>query len=347
MSVEQETFGVLPDGTKISRYIIRSGQLTASVLTYGAVLWSLQVPDRKGKLRDVVLGYRSLEGYRDNPACMGAVIAPNANRTAGARYRIGGKEYRMTRNEGANNLHSDLEHGAHKRVWLVRQQSDNSVTLELTMPDGDLGFPGDRTMLVTYEADGAGGLRLTYQMRSDAPTVFNPTNHSYFNLNGAGSVLDHQLMLSASTYTPVGEGSIPTGEILPVAGTPMDFRQFKTIGQDLHAPFAQFSITSGYDHNYAIDQADGTLRPFAVLRSRGSGIEMTGYTTQPGVQVYSGNYLGSDQGKFGAVYHAHDGIALETQFFPNALNEARFQTPLIAAGQWATCTTVYRFGVAS
>ncbi len=342
--MNREHFGKSPKGEEVSLYTLKNERITARITDFGATLVSLVVKDARGEDRDVVLGYRSLEPYFDNPACMGATIAPCANRTANASYVIDGVRYQMSINDGNNNLHSDLVNGAHKRVWSLKNETDSSLTFELEMADGDLGFPGNRTINVTYGIS-EGTLSIEYRIRSDKTTVFNPTNHSYFNLSGHDSsdILDDWLKLDCTCFTPVVAGSIPDGSILEVKGTPMDFTEGKTIGRDFDLNYEQLKLTNGYDHNFVIDGYDGTLRHFATLKSNKTGIVLDGYTTMPGVQVYAGNFVESDEGKNGASYRAHDGVCLETQFFPNSANQEGFVSPVINGNEEYCYRTEYRF----
>ena len=345
--IERKLYGHDQEGNEVYRYEITSEKLYAEVSEYGAALLKLIYPDRTGRPVDVVLGYDSLEGYYDNAACMGVVVAPNANRTANASFVINDVTYTLDHNEGRNNLHSHLEHGAHKRLWKLKGTTDNSVTLELYMSDGELGFPGNRIFNVTYSVEDNDTLRIQYEMYTDRETVFNPTNHSYFNLagHGSGSILGQKLLLRSRYYTPVDEEKIPTGEIADVRFTPMDFREFKALGKDYNAASDQLGITNGYDHNFLIDSYDGQLRHFASLKNESNGLIMHGYTTQPGVQLYTGNYLGSDNGKDGAHYRGNAGVALETQFYPNAMNMTDVPKPLARAQQWTVYVTEYQFEI--
>lgn len=341
--MKKEVFGCLGNRT-VSRYVLQKGILEAAVLDFGAALQSLKVTDGQGRTTDVVLGYRDLTGYLDNPACMGCVIAPSANRIEAGAFEIDGVRYQLDINDRTNNLHSHLEKGAHKRLWDVISCSDDGITLQLEMQDGELGFPGNRTIQVTYQLS-EDALTISYRIYSDARTLWNPTNHSYFNLSGhnSGTVLDQKLQLCCHCFTPSRSDLIPTGELAPVENTPFDFTAGMTIGEGIHCEHPQLVIGGGYDHNFCIDDADGTLRKCAVLSSEDTGITMTCLTTLPGVQVYTANFLGSDQGKDGAVYGGNDGVCLETQFYPNAVNMEQFASPVVDGGQWHECQTVLAF----
>lgn len=345
MSIEKKIFGKTPQGQEIMLYTIRNGKgMKASVSELGAVLVELTVPDHEGKARDVVLGFDSAEAYYDNPSFFGSTIGPNANRIAGAKFALDGVTYLLDVNDGPNNLHSHREQGYHKKLWQA-ETSDNSVTFTLEDKDGSMGFPGNKRFQVTYELDEENALKLTYHAESDKKTVLNPTNHSYFNLDGHGSgtVLEHTLQLNASRYTPVVEGSIPTGELAQVSGTPMDFTREKKIGTEIDADFEQLRLTTGYDHNWVIDGWDGTLRHFATVGAAESGIRMEVYTTLPGVQFYAGNYIDPQEGKGGAQYGKRHALCLETQYFPDSVNEPDFPSCIFGEGKTYDSETVYKF----
>lgn len=337
-------YGKTVDGQDALLYTIENDQIRAEITDFGATLIALWVKDRNGKETDVVLARSSLEGYFGNPECFGATIAPLANRTENASFTIDGTTYHLEKNEGENNLHSSKIKGAHKRLWKVAEQSEQSLKLQIEMADGDMGFPGNRTITVTYSVDG-GKLAIEYRIISDKATVFNSTNHSYFNLGGydSGSVFDHELKLDCDYYTPVKAGSIPTGEIAAVAGTPMDFTKGKTVGEDFDLNFEQLNLTKGYDHNFVINGYDGTLRHFARLSCKETGIVMDAYTTMPGVQFYTGNYVNVEDGINGKHFVPHDGMCLETQFFPNSANQPGFVSPFIDADKEYCYRTEYRF----
>ncbi len=345
MSVQITDFGKTKEGQKVSLYTISNGNgMKVSVTDYGANLVSLIVPDKKGGLRDVVLGYGSVEGYFESPSFFGAVVGPSANRIADAKVTIEGKVCQLDVNDGPNNLHSHKDLGFHKRMWRA-ESSEQSVTFTIEDEDGSLGFPGNKKLSVTYTLDEENALTLHYHGSSDRKTVLNPTNHSYFNLKGhdQGNIEDHVLMLCASRYTPVAEGSIPTGEIAPVAGTVMDFTAPKRIGDQIDDPCEQLLLTGGYDHNFAIDGWDGTLRPFGTVKSPDGLLEMKGYTTLPGVQFYAGNLITPEPGKGGAFYEKRSGFCLETQYFPNSANEKNFESCIFGGDREYDSVTVYRF----
>lgn len=345
VSVETRQFGKSKSGEDIVLYTLRNDKgMEASVMNLGAVLVSLKVPDASGKTEDVVLGFDRGEQYYTNPSFFGAIVGPNANRIGGAAFLLEGINYQLDVNDNANNLHSHLTKGFHARLWNAQIQ-DGGVLFTLQDADGNLGFPGNKTMELTYTLDEENGLTLHYHGCSDKSTILNPTNHSYFNLDGhaAGNIEGHTLWINADAYTPVVEGAIPTGEIAPVEGTPMDFTREKTVGAEIAADMEQLKITGGYDHNWVLADADGSLRHIATLRAAKSGRVMKVYTTLPGVQFYAGNFIDRQQGKEGTVYDKRSGLCLETQFFPDSIHHENFPSCVFGAGKEYDSVTVYRF----
>ncbi len=337
-------FGNMPDGTQVDLVTLRDGQFTCEIITYGGAVRSLTVPDRDGNPVDVALGFDTLEGYLAQDKFLGALVGRYANRIGGAKFSLNGTEYPLAVNDGPNALHGGVA-GFDKQVWTVDELTDNTVTLSLVSPHMQEGYPGTLQVWVTYTlADGA--LSLDYRGTCDQDTVFNPTNHSYFNLSGhgSGSVEGQYIQLNASRYTPTVPGSIPTGEIAPVDGTPMDLRAAQPIGARIDEPFEQLALAGGYDHNWAVDGWDGALRPAASAWSQDTGIVMEVSTTLPGVQFYAGNYLdGCPAGKGGAPYAKRHGFCLETQFYPDSPNQPNFPSCVLRAGEEYHSATVYRF----
>ena len=328
------------NGEQIVAYEIENEQLSCTIMNFGAAVLEL-----KYNGRDVVLAHEHFKSYLDNGACLGVVVLPNANRTGNASYKLNGVRYQMEVNEhGHNNLHSSLSNGAHKRIWHIEKWERDSLTLSLHMKDGELGFAGNRVFKVTYSLQ-KNMLMIKYEAESDKDTVFNPTNHSYFNLNGhdCGNVMDHLLMINADSFTPYDNELICTGEIRKVEGTPFDFRKPHTIKALWDLNDEQMGFGKGYDHNFVLNKEDSDL--CFVLKSNESGITMKCYTDFPGVQVYTGNYLDEHDGKKGCVYGEHAGVALETQYFPNSLNIEQFEKPVLKAGEHKILTTRYLFSV--
>lgn len=306
-----------------------------SITNYGGAITSLKTPDRDRRFGDIVLGFEAIDEYVHNPRYFGALIGRHANRLAGGKFSLNGINYQLPQNDGANHLHGGFR-GFDKRDWTVREDG-NTLHLEYFSKDGEEGYPGNVTAFVDYTLlDNE--LRIDYRATTDRDTIVNLTNHSYFNLRGEGTILDHELTLNADHFTPVSEDLIPTGEITAVAGTPMDFFDGKAIGSDLD------SVTGGYDHNFVLNDWDGTLRLAARLYEPVSGRILEILTTEPGMQFYSGNFLdGSFTGKYGFVYEKYTGLCLEPQHFPDAPNHPNFASTVLLSGEEYTQTSIYRF----
>ena len=341
MAVIQEPFGATREGQAVDRFILRSGAAEAEIITFGAALRTLLVPDRSGKQVDVVLGYDDVSGYQRGGGYLGAVVGRYANRIAGGSCLIDGRRVPLEVNEGPNQLHGGPQGFSH-RVFQARQSGESAVTLTYDAADGEGGFPGALTLHVTYTLSGT-DLTIRYEAASDKDTYCNITNHSYFNLNGGGDVMGHRLWLAASSYTPVGPDSIPTAMARPVAGTPFDFTAEKPLGRDVNADDQQLRNVGGYDHNFVLDPAQG-LRRCARLTGDRSGIVMEVWTEKPGVQLYTGNFLDvTVPGKGGAVHQPRQAVCLETQFFPDSPNHPEWGDILLRPGRRYDCTTAYRF----
>lgn len=345
MAVVKEFFGTTKCGKEISRYYITNSKgMKAGVINYGAILVNLFVPDKNGKAEDVVLGFDSLEPYFENGSFFGATIGPNANRIGGAAFELDGVTYQLDVNDGANNLHSHKELGYHKCVWDA-ETTEDSVIFSLDDKDGSMGFPGNKTIKVTYTLTEANELKIHYHATSDKKTIINLTNHTYFNLTGDqnGKIYDHKLQLLASAYTPIVAGAIPTGEIASVKDTPFDFLTEKKIGAEIDADDEQLKLVGGYDHNWVIDGADGSLKEFATVREEVSGRVMKAYTDLPGVQFYAGNFISEEPGKEGAVYSVRSGLCLETQYYPDTANKPQFPSAVYGPDKDFDSVTVYQF----
>lgn len=341
MGVDIKSFGKTKNGQEVSLYTITNSKGMKAVVTdFGAILVDLFVPDAEGNVKNVVLGFETLEEYEKNPSFFGATIGPNANRIAGAQFVVDGKVVKLDVNDGDNNLHSHRELGYHKQVWAAAC-ADNSVTFTLDDP-ATMGFPGNKKFRVTYTLGEENDLRLKYHATSDANTVINPTNHTYFNLKGRknGDILEHELWLKASGYTPVVAGAIPTGEIAAVAGTPMDFTTAKQIGLEIDADFEQLQLTTGYDHNWVIDDWNGELQHMATVKSPDGALAMKVFTTLPGVQFYAGNYTRAENGE---EYAYRAALCLETQYYPNSANEPAFPSCFFGPDKDYESETVYQF----
>ena len=346
MSVKTENFGKSRDGRDIYLYTIENSKgMQAAVTSIGAALVKLMVPDREGAVKDVVLGFDKGEDYYNNGSFFGVVVGPNANRIGGASFEIDGQKYNLDVNDGPNNLHSDFEKGYHKVVWDA-EVLENGVTFSLKDTDGNMGFPGNKEIQVTYTLDEDNALKLTYHGVSDKKTVLNLTNHTYFNLDGhdSGNIEGHSLMIKASRYTPVVEGAIPTGELAPVAGTVMDFTAMKQVGKELGAEEEQLKLVKGYDHNWVVDGFDGNVNHIATVKAAKSSRTMEVYTDLPGVQFYAGNCIEPICGKDGVKYEKRQGLCLETQFFPDTVHQPSFPSCIFDAGEAYDSVTVYKFG---
>lgn len=345
MAVSVKEFGKTPSGEGIQLYTIENARgMAAQVMNYGAILVSLTAPGREGSMADVVLGFDRAEQYFGNYSFFGATVGPNANRTGNAQFSIDGKTYKLDVNDGVNNLHSHIEKGYHKRIWAAEAGRD-SVSFFLSAEAGDLGFPGNKEVSVTYTLTDQGRLELHYHAESDENTLINMTNHTYFNLEGAGNgnIEEHTLWLKASHYTPVAAGAIPTGEIAAVSGTPLDFTTPQKVGSRIREDFDQLKLTGGYDHNWVIDDFDGSVQLFAEVKAPKSGRVLRAYTNLPGVQFYAGNFIDRQTGKGGAEYGARSGLCLETQFYPDTANKPRFPSAVFGRDRMYDYTTVYEF----
>ena len=333
-------FGTMPSGEECFLYTISCGRLTAVITDCGAALVNLLVPDARGETADVVLGYDTPEAYISSSAFLGSTVGRNANRVQGASFPLNGKTYAMTPNENGNNLHSGPD--CYKnRLWKVESHTASAISLSLHSPHGDQGFPGNAEIRVTYSLDAEGGLHIVYDAVSDRDTVFNLTNHSYFNLAGhekTDAAMNQLLTIPGRWFNPDDAENIPTGEQRSVAGTPMDFRTPKPIGRDIGMDYEPLKLQGGYDHNWEV-----FCNPCAILEDPASGRSMAVYTDCPGIQFYSGNFL-KDIGKSGIYYSKRSGIALETQFAPDSLHHPEWPQPITKAGERYHSETVYRFG---
>ena len=337
-------FGQLPDGRTVMEYTLTSPSgMRARILDYGGIIRELEVPDHDGELADVVLGFDALQPYVERHPYFGALVGRYAGRIAGGRCSVDGAEITLATNNGGNHLHGGVE-GFDRVVWSASFSEDpDRLTLSHVSPDGDEGYPGTLSVEVTYTlTDDA--LDIEYAASTDKTTILNLTQHSYFNLAGqsSGDVLGHELQVRADSILEVDEASIPTGRRLPVSNTPFDFQQARPIGRDIDASHRQLDIAKGYDHTFVL--ADEGREPVVILTDPASGRRLEVYTTQPGIQVYTANYLdGSIEGKGGQVYRKHAGIALETQHFPDSPNHPEFPSTLLRPGETFRSRTVYRF----
>jgi aldose 1-epimerase len=347
--VTRAAFGKLPDGTAIESFTLRNAQgIEVRAITYGAIIVSLRVPDRAGRLGDVVLGHDDLAGYLDKPAYFGAVVGRYGNRIAKGRFTLDGKTYTLATNNGPNHLHGGVR-GFDKVVWKADAPAAGtaSVTFRYTSRDGEEGYPGTLAARVTYTLSDKGELAFEYSATTDKATPVNLTQHSYFNLGTPGNdILGHELTLDADRFTPVDATLIPTGPLAPVSGTPFDFRKPTAIGARIAQDDEQLKRGGGYDHNFVLSRAGAGLRRAGRLTDPGTGRTMEILTTEPGVQFYSGNFLdGTIKGKGGVVYKHRSGLCLETQHFPDSPNQPSFPSTILRPGKEYRSKTVLVFGV--
>ena len=346
---EKTVFGKLPDGRDVYQYTLtnKSG-VTLKVINFGAIVTSLNVPDRNGKLEDVVLGYDSVQGYMDGSSYFGAIVGRYGNRIGKGQFTLEGKKYQLTVNDGVNHLHGG-KIGFSKELWTANTVQDSagpSLQLTYISKDGEEGYPGKVTLSVTYTLTDNNELRIVYEGTTDKTTILNPTHHSYFNLSGSlkNTILDHLLTIDADSITPVDKGLITTGKYLDVTKTPMDFRTPTAIGARINDQFEQLNFGKGYDHNWVIkNYAKGKLRKAAEVYEQKSGRIMTVYTDQPGLQFYSGNFLdGTSKGK-GVSYQLRTGLCLEAQCYPDSPNKPEFPSATLKPGEVYHQTTIYQF----
>lgn len=339
-------WGHTADGTAVPIYTLTSGQVEVRVMAYGAKLVSVRTPDRNGKVQDIVLGYDSLADYlADNKTYFGAVVGRYGNRIAHGKFSLDGKTYQIPLNNGANTLHGGTK-GFDQYVWQAKEVP-GGVEFTHVSPDGDMGYPGTLTAHIKYTLSG-NTLRLDYSATTDKDTVLNLTNHAYYNLNGddQGTILNMKVQLDADKFTPVDSGLIPTGELRPVAGTALDFLQPETIGSRIDDTSEQMKLGGGYDFNFVLRGAPGTLRPAATVVDPDNGRKMTVETTEPGIQFYSGNFLdGTFTGRHGVKYQKHAGFCLETQHYPDSPNHPDFPSTELRPGHTYHSTTTITFGV--
>jgi len=345
LAVAAAPFGQTETGEAVTIYTLTNAHgLRARVMEYGAILVSLEVPGRNGKLDDVVLGFDALEPYLKGHPLFGSTVGRYANRIAGASFMLDGVEHRITANAGKNHIHGGRSRRFDKVVWKgypFKRDHEAGVRFTHLSLDGEEGFPGNLNCVVTYTLTDENELKIGYEATTDKPTIFNVTNHSYFNLAGAGNgdVLDHELTINAPWYTPAGEGLIPTGEIHKVEGTPLDFTEPRKIGTRI----GELTETRGYDHNYVLNSSYGALVPAARVYEPTSGRVMQAYTTEPGLQLYTANGMRGIEGKGGKIYNRHFGFCLETQHFPDSPNKPHFPSTVLRPGRRFESTTIFRF----
>lgn len=351
MSIIKEFFGKTKDGISVDLYTVTNSNGTMAKFTnYGAILVSLFIPDKEGRLVDVVLGYDNLEGYLSNNPYFGTTVGRHANRIGNAEFVINGVKYELEKNDGKNNLHSGLD-GFHKRVWegnTYEGELGSSVEFTYHSTHMDQGFPGNLDVKVAYTLTDEDSLIIEYYGVSDQDTILNLTNHSYFNLSGhdSGDILKQKVWIDSDYFTEADTESIPTGVILPVKNTPMDFNELKEIGQDIDSNYYQLTHAKGYDHNWVLKTTKGEVTLVAGMEDKYSSIGMEVFTDMPGMQFYTANFLeGTDIGKGGTSYGRRSAACFETQYYPNSMNIPDFPSSLLKASEEYKSTTVYKFYV--
>jgi aldose 1-epimerase len=348
--VAKRAFGKLDNGTMVDLYTLKNRNgLEVEITNYGGAVVRLKTPDQRGHLADIVLGYSDLSGYTGGSSFFGALIGRYANRIAQGKFKLDGVEYQLAKNNGANHLHGGVR-GFDKVVWQAREVvRQHGAALELTYlsRDGEEGYPGNLALTATYTLTDKNELRIDYAATTDKDTIINLTHHSYFNLAGAGAgnILDHQLLINADRFTPIDETLIPTGELQAVRGTPFDFHRPTAIGSRINQTAEQLVRGQGYDHNFVLNKRDRELSLAASVYEPGSGRILELWTTEPGMQFYSGNFLDQVAGKDGKVYNRRDGFCLEAQHFPDSPNRPAFPTTVLKPGERYAQTTIYKFRV--
>ncbi len=349
MKLSKEQFGVTADGARVDLFTLNNGRgMEVKITNYGGIIASIKVPDRIARVCDVVLGHDTLEGYVRRSRYFGAIIGRHANRIARGRFGLNGAVYSLAQNNGENHLHGGFR-GFDKVVWeasVINAGDGVGLQLDHLSKDGEEGYPGNLRARVTYILTEKDELRIKYFSATDKDTVVNLTNHSYFNLAGDGTVLGHELLLNADQFTPVDKGLIPTGELRNVSDTPMDFTRSNAIGARIDQNYEQLELAGGYDHNFILRGNGKALKPAAKIHEPVTGRVLEVFTTQPGIQFYSGNCLdGSIIGKGGRVYGKHAGCCFETQHFPDSPNQPSFPTTILKRAQRYEHETVFRFSV--
>jgi len=350
-NITKESFGKTGNGENVDLYTLTNNLgMQAKIMNYGGIVVSLKVPDRNGKMDDVVLGFNDLDSYLKGHPYFGAIVGRYGNRIAKGRFTLNGVEYKLAVNNGENHLHGGIK-GFDKVVWTAKEMRTKmgpALSLTYISKDGEEGYPGTLTATVVYTLTNNNELKLDYTVTTDKDTVSNLTHHSYFNLAGEGNgdILSHILTLNGSRFTPTDAGSIPTGELKAVAGTPFDFLKPTVIGKRINDQDQQLQYGSGYDHNFVVNGKFGSLRSAATVYEPTSGRVLEVWTTEPGVQFYTGNFLdGTLTGKSGKVYQKRFGFCLETQHYPDSPNHPAFPTTTLKKGATYRSTTVYRFKV--
>jgi aldose 1-epimerase len=346
ISIVKTPYGSISGGGKADLYTLTNSKGSSIQITnYGGVITSLRVPDKRGRLGDVVLGYDNLDGYRKGDAYIGAIAGRYANRIAKGQFTLDGKTYKLATNNGVNHLHGGNV-GFNQKLWTarpIRLKNGPALELRLFSKNGEEGYPGNLNLRVLYTFTNSNELRIDYRATTDAPTILNPTQHSYFNLAGKGTILDHKLRLWANRYTPIDKTSIPFGNLATVKGTPFDFLRSTPIGKRINVKDQQLINGAGYDHNFVLNGKNGVLKRAARVEEATSGRVLSVWTTEPGVQLYTGNFLKGAMGKYGRKLDYRSGFCLETQHYPDSPNRPNFPTTVLRPGQTYRQTTIYAF----
>jgi len=349
-SITKKSFGTTPDGIQVDIYtLVNSSGIEAQITTFGATIVTLQVPDKNGKMDDVVLGFDNLKDYIEHRNFFGSAVGRYGNRIAKGKFSLDGVEYSLAVNNGPNHLHGGLK-GFDRAIWgaeIINTPDGQALKLTYVSKDMEEGYPGNLTVVITYSLTADNGIKIEYEATTDKKTVLNLTNHSYFNLKNAGDILDHVVTINADNTTPVDEGLIPTGELQSVDGTPFDFRKPTAIGARIDAKDQQIQFGGGYDHNFVLNkEEEAKLSLAARVSEPTTGRVMEVFTTEPGMQFYTGNFLdGSVTGKYGRVYEKRNAFCLETQHFPDSPNKPEFPSTVLEPGQKYSTVTIYKFSV--
>jgi aldose 1-epimerase len=346
--ISKAPFGKTPDGTPVDIYTLRNSKgVEARICNYGGIIVSLKVPDKNGKFGDVVLGYDNLESYIKNNPFFGCLVGRYGNRIAGGKFTLEGKTYTLAKNNGPNSLHGGIK-GFDKAVWDAKQIATSrgpALELKYLSKDGEEGFPGNLQVTALYTLTDDNELRLDFTATTDKTTVINLTQHSYFNLAGSGDVLNHEVMIAADRFTPVDANLIPTGELRPVKGTPLDFTKPMKIGARINSDDEQLKLGGGYDHNYVFNKPAGKLALAARVFEPTTGRVMEVLTTEPGIQFYTANHLGGITGKGGWAYQSRNAFCMEPQHFPDSPNQPKFPSCVLKPGETYKNTIIYKFSV--
>ncbi|MDS0525148.1 galactose mutarotase [Clostridium sp. SHJSY1] len=348
MTIKREFFGKTPEGENVDIFTLTNKEMTVKISNFGGVVISIIAPDRNGQLDDIVLGYDNLEGYLKNEPYLGSIVGRHANRIEGAEFELNGEIYKLNKNEGQNNHHGGVK-GFNKVLWgadIVSKEGEECLELSYLSKDGEEGFPGNLKVKVIYKLTKENALEIHYFAETDKDTVVNLTSHSYFNLSGhtSGNIFNHKIMINGDKFTVVNENGVPTGEIRSVENTPLNLREEKFIKEGLFSDYEQIKFGKGYDHNWVLNVSGKEPEKAAEIYDETSGRAVSIYTTKPGIQLYTGNYLDEhDNCKENANYNEYAALALETQYFPNSLKHKNFPSPILKVGEKYNHITIYKF----